>query len=191
MRTVIHICCGVCAAGAASTLLEEGHDVRGLFYNPNIHPRDEYLRRLSAAQAVAAQLHFTVEVPAYQPRDWSDLAAPLADAPEGGARCEVCYRLRLGMTAAYAKENGFDAFTTTLTVGPRKRADAINRIGKEIGGDLFLARDFKKKDGFKRAVELAARWNLYRQNYCGCEFSLRAGISARHQGTVASPPPPV
>ena len=78
MRTVIHICCGVCAAGAASTLLGEGHDVRGFFYNPNIHPRDEYLRRLSAAQAVAAQLHFTVEVPAYQHRDWSDLTAPLA-----------------------------------------------------------------------------------------------------------------
>ena len=174
MRIVLHMCCGVCSAGAASTLLEEGHQLRGFFYNPNIHPQDEYERRLSAAETVARQLSFPIDAPAYRPQDWYAVAGGLGQAPEGGARCEVCYRLRLDATASFARELDFDAFTTTLTIGRQKRADVINRIGKSIAGDRFLARDFKKRDGFTRAAALAGQWDLYRQDYCGCEFSVRS-----------------
>jgi predicted adenine nucleotide alpha hydrolase (AANH) superfamily ATPase len=93
--------------------------------------------------------------------------------PEGGKRCQVCFRFRLEKAYDYMVDCGADAFTTTLTISPRKSAQMINRIGWEIGGEKFLVRDFKKKEGFKRAVELARRWELYRQDYCGCMYSMR------------------
>ena len=173
MRVVLHICCGVCAAGAAEKLIQEGHEVVGFFYNPNIHPREEYKRRLEVARVVAKELGFSLEVPPYHPEDWFEVAGSLEKEPEGGARCEVCYRLRLDRTFRFLQERGCDTFTTTLTIGPRKHAAVINRIGQEIGGNKFLARDFKKKDGFKRATELAKKWDLYRQDYCGCVHSQR------------------
>ena len=105
--------------------------------------------------------------------EWLQETKSLADEPEGGRRCEVCFRLRLARTHAFMKENGWDVFTTTLTMSPRKKADAVNRVGVEIGGDSFLARDFKKKEGFKRTMELAKKWALYHQDYCGCIYSMR------------------
>ena len=97
----------------------------------------------------------------------------MENEPEGGRRCEVCFRLRLKQTCLYMEDCGWDAFTTTLTVGPRKSAEVINRVGWEVGGEKFLARDFKKKEGFKRAMDLAKKWALYRQDYCGCIYSVR------------------
>ncbi|OGO37889.1 MAG: hypothetical protein A2147_06395 [Chloroflexi bacterium RBG_16_57_8] len=179
MRVVLHICCGVCAAGAAERLKQEGHEVLGFFYNPNIHPREEYERRLVVARTVAGELGFRVEAPPYEPEEWFRVAGSMIREPEGGARCDVCYRLRLSRTAGFVKETGYDAFTTTLTIGPRKHAAVINRIGHEIAGERFLARDFKKKDGFKRAIELAKQWDLYRQDYCGCVFSLNSKVRTR------------
>jgi predicted adenine nucleotide alpha hydrolase (AANH) superfamily ATPase len=172
MRVVLHICCGVCAAGAAERLTQEGHELLGIFYNPNIYPREEYERRLEAASAVAGQMRFPIEVPPYRPEEWFDVAGGMAGEPEGGHRCDVCYRLRLGKTALFTGEIGYEAFTTTLTIGPRKHADVINRIGRDIAGERFLARDFKKKDGFKHAIDMAKRLDLYRQDYCGCVYSL-------------------
>jgi hypothetical protein len=96
----------------------------------------------------------------------------LEKEPEGGKRCEVCYRMRLKETCRYATERGFDAFATTLTVSPHKPASIVNRAGLEVGGDRFMARDFKKKDGFKRANEIARQLNVYRQHYCGCAYSM-------------------
>jgi len=184
MRIALHVCCGVCAAGAVNRLLSEGHEVLGLFYNPNIHPADEYERRLAMARRVSAELRFPLEVPPYDPTAWHGRADALASEPEGGRRCEVCFRLRLERTFRYMLEVGGDAFTTTLTIGPRKSAEVINRIGLELGGERFLVRDFKKKAGFQCAVELAKQWGLYRQDYCGCVYSVRTGGKAKpgHRG---------
>jgi len=174
MKVLLHICCGVCAAGVVERLNQEGHTVSGFFYNPNIYPEEEYERRLDVARSVARELKFTLDVPLYNPEEWSTLAGSLDKEPEGGARCQECYRLRLTRTFQFLGETGYDVFTTTLTVSPNKRADIINRIGVDIGGDRFLARDFKKKDGFKRSNEMARQWGLYRQHYCGCLYSIPA-----------------
>lgn len=174
MKIVLHICCGVCAAGVVKTLTEEGHQVIGFFCNPNTHPEEEYHKRLEAARRVAQELDFPLEVAPYQPNSWLEETEHLKDEPEGGARCLVCFRTRLEKTFAYLKSCSADAFTTTLTISPHKSAEIVNTIGKEVGGERFLARDFKKKDGFKRAVQLARQWGLFQQNYCGCIYSMRA-----------------
>ena len=173
MKIVLHICCGVCAAGVVERLASEGHEVLGLFYNPNIHPLEEYERRLEVAYKVAKELNFLLEVPSYIPEEWFEKTNSLENEPEGGKRCRVCFRLRLKKAYLYLQDYGWDAFTTTLTVSPRKSADMINQIGQEISRDKFLVRDFKKEEGFQRAVELAKKWALYRQNYCGCLYSMR------------------
>jgi len=173
MRIVLHICCGVCAAGAAAALAEEGNQVLGYFCNPNIHPAEEYQRRLQAACQAAEKLGFPLEAGPYEPEEWLKKTELLNAEPEGGKRCQLCYRFRLESTYLHLKECGADAFTTTLTISPHKPAATINKIGREIGGEKFLARDFKKKEGFKRAMESAKEWGLYRQNYCGCIFSMR------------------
>lgn len=169
----MHICCGVCAAGVVDRLAKEGHEILGFFYNPNIHPREEYERRLAVAHRVAREFGFPLEVAPYTPDEWLAATAGLENEPEGGKRCEVCFRLRLKKTQEFLENSGDDAFTTTLTISPRKSAALVNKIGREIGGEKFLARDFKKQAGFQRAMELAKKWELYRQNYCGCIYSMR------------------
>ena len=173
MKVVLHICCGVCAAGVVERLISEGHEVHGFFYNPNIHPREEYERRLEAAYKVAKELDFPLEAGPYTPEEWFAETSSLENEPEGGRRCEVCFRHRLKRTYDYLQDSGLDAFTTTLTISPRKSAAVVNQVGQEISGDRFLVRDFKKKAGFQRATELAKKWTLHRQNYCGCIYSMR------------------
>jgi predicted adenine nucleotide alpha hydrolase (AANH) superfamily ATPase len=170
---VLHICCGVCAAGAADVLLREGHRVTGYFYNPNIYPENEYSVRLETVRRTADKLKFDLIEGPYDIEKWNSAATALGDEPEGGTRCLICYRIRLEKTYDFMQEIGADVFTSTLTISPHKSAAEINRIGIEIGGDNYMSRDFKKKDGFKRAVEMARSWELYRQNYCGCIYSLR------------------
>jgi len=173
MKVVLHICCGVCAAGAADVLLSEGHKVTGYFYNPNIYPEEEYLLRLETARRTADKLKFDLVEGTYDIENWTSATTALAAEPEGGARCSICYRMRLEKTFGFMRDRGADAFTSTLTISPHKPAAEINRIGMEIGGDSYMSRDFKKKDGFKKAVEKARSWELYRQNYCGCIYSQR------------------
>jgi predicted adenine nucleotide alpha hydrolase (AANH) superfamily ATPase len=173
MKILLHICCGVCAAGAADILLAEGHGITGYYFNPNISSQEEYDKRLEASNTVAGVNNFPIITPAYNPKQWMESTSELWKEPEGGKRCEVCFRIRLQSTYDYLKEYDFDAFTTTLTIGPMKSADTINRIGKEIGGDKFLSRDFKKNGGAQRAIQLARQYQIYRQNYCGCVYSLR------------------
>jgi predicted adenine nucleotide alpha hydrolase (AANH) superfamily ATPase len=175
MKVLLHICCGVCAAGAATTLLSEGHRVTGYFYNPNICPEEEYRKRLDAAIRSAQNLGYEVKEGSYEPSEWMETVKGLEREPEGGARCTHCYRFRLLKSYQFMLGQGLDAFTTTLTISPHKQASIINRIGREIGGDRFMQRDFKKKDGFKQAITLARCWELYRQNYCGCIYSSRGG----------------
>lgn len=175
MNVVLHICCGVCAAGAARVLLSENHDLIGYFYNPNIYPATEYQHRLEAARIVADQLGFPLIEGPYNPADWTNATELYKDEPEGGKRCLLCYRFRLENAYQFMLEQNADAFTTTLTVGPRKSANDINTYGMVIGGERFLQRDFKKRDGFKKATGLAKQWGLYRQNYCGCIYSMKPG----------------
>lgn len=171
MKVLLHICCGVCAGSVVERLVKEGHNVTGYFYNPNIHPREEYERRLDVAQTVARWLGVPLLKGEYTPEDWLKAVAGLEKEPERGRRCDVCYRVRLHETHRFALESGFQVFTTTLTVSPHKPAAAVNRMGTEIGGDRFMARDFKKQDGFKRANEIAKTLGVYRQHYCGCLYS--------------------
>ena len=175
MKVVLHICCGVCAAGAADVLLKEGHRVTGYFYNPNIYPREEYLLRLEAARHTAEHLGFDLVEGLYEPENWILAVAAFKDEPEGSQRCLICYQVRLVSSYNYMIAAGADAFTSTLTISPHKSAKAINSIGTEIGGNSFMARDFKKKDGFKKAAGLAKSWEIYRQHYCGCVYSLQGG----------------
>jgi len=173
MKILLHICCGVCAAGSTEQLILEGHRLTGYYFNPNIHPAEEYAKRLAAAETVAEIMNFQVIVPPYVPEKWLKSTANLAREPEGGKRCEVCFKIRLQETYDYMQLYDFDLFTTTLTIGSQKSTETINRIGKQIGGDRFLVRDFKKHNGYQRAVQLAKQYQIYRQNYCGCIYSLR------------------
>ncbi|MBU3934279.1 MAG: epoxyqueuosine reductase QueH [Candidatus Omnitrophica bacterium] len=171
MRVLLHICCAVCAGSCLETLRREGHEVGGYFYNPNIQPQEEYLKRLQEAEKLARQENFSLIIGEDEPDKWFSRIKGLEEEPEGGRRCARCFSLRLEKTAKVAQEKGFAAFTTTLTVSPHKNARVINEIGRDVGGGLFLGRDFKKKDGFKRAQQLARRYNLYHQDYCGCIYS--------------------
>lgn len=173
MRVALHICCAVCAAGAAERLLQEGCRVHGFFYNPNIFPEEEYYRRLESAHKAARELGFPLTEGPYIPEEWRREIRGLEKEPEGGSRCQACFKMRLRRTYDFMLESGCQAFASTLTMGSNKPAVLIEEIGREIGGDRFLSRDFKKQEGFKRAGELARQWELYRQNYCGCEYSLR------------------
>ena len=173
MKVALHICCAVCAAGAAERLLQEGHQVLGFFSNSNIQPQEEYLKRFENARKVARELNFSLKEDTYDPDDWFKAVASLENEPEGGRRCPVCFRIRLERSYRFMLESGCDVLTTTLTMGSNKSAELIGRLGQEIAGDKFLQQDFKKREGFKRASELARKWGLYRQNYCGCLFSLR------------------
>ena len=173
MKIVLHVCCGVCAAGVTERLTLQGHQVIGFFYNPNIYPLEEYNRRLEVARRVAEELNFPLEIAPYTPQEWLQETRSLENEPEGGRRCEICFKLRMQRTYHYMEDCGGDAFTTTLTISPHKSAAMINKIGQQIGGERFLMRDFKKREGFKQAMELAKKWALYRQDYCGCIYSIK------------------
>jgi len=173
VNVVLHICCGVCAAGVMETLAVEGHEIVGYFYNPNIHPQAEYQRRLDAVWTVAKRCGFSLEEGPYDPDVWVGETLLLQGEPECGQRCGVCFRIRLHKTQLCMLSLGADAFTTTLTVSHHKSARVVNQIGQDVGAGRFLVRDFKKNDGFKRAMQLAKEWDIYRQNYCGCVYSMR------------------
>jgi len=171
-KVLLHICCGICAGGVVQRLREEGYEVVGYFYNPNIYPLSEYKKRLTVAEGVAKILKFTLITEADDAKKWEKLTNGLGGLAEGGERCSRCYRFRLQKALAKANELGIELFTTTLTVSPHKNATVIGQIGQEIGGARFLVEDFKKHDGYKHSLELAKKHYLYRQHYCGCRYSL-------------------
>ena len=183
MKVLLHICCAVCATASIERLREEGNSVSGYFYNPNIHPQSEYLNRLKETKNLAREIDLSLIVGEYRVEDWFGPVKGLEDEPEGGRRCVVCFRLRLNQTCRLARQNGFDGFTTTLTISPHKNSKTINNIGREIGGPFFLERDFKKKEGFKRAMALSEKYGLYHQHYCGCIFSQnnKTGLYTQHK----------
>ncbi len=174
-KLLLHICCGVCGAWIPKKLANE-FDVTLYFFNPNIAPAEEYQKRLAAARQAAAEAKVKLMEGQYQPEEWLALMRGHENDPEGGARCEMCFSLRLGETAKYAHENNFEYFTSTLTVGRNKKAVVINPLGEKWAkqfGLKFLAEDFKKGGGQVETDKESRRLNLYRQNYCGCIFSMR------------------
>jgi len=170
---LVHICCGICASSVMGRLKEENYDVMGFFYNPNIHPIEEYEKRLEVTRYVSKVLGFKLIEAAYDDGQWFKLTGGYENEPEGGKRCEVCFKIRLEETCKISKEMNIPFFTTTLTVSPHKNACIINNTGKEVDIRRFLERDFKKKDGFKRAIEFSRKHDLYCQNYCGCIYGAR------------------
>ncbi len=174
LRVLLHTCCGPCACACAPRLQEEGHDVTLFFSNCNIDTREEFVRRLEAARKLGDADGVDVVADDYDHAAWLEqVAAGFEDAPEKGARCTRCFRFSLARTAAYAAAHGYDAFTTSLTVSPHKVSPVVFAAGVDAAGNesKFLEVDFKKKDGFLRSLKRSAELDLYRQSYCGCEFS--------------------
>ena len=180
-RLLLHCCCGPCAT-AVIERLHQGHDLALYWFNPNIQPEDEFARRLEAMRALAETVGLPLHVEEGGEEEWEQAVAGLEDEPEGSARCDICYRLRLEHAAAKAIELGCETVAATLSISPHKDAERIDRAGRaaaEPRGLAFLAEDFKQGGGFQRSVELAKQMGLYRQRYCGCLASRRDGRLAR------------
>ena len=176
-RLLLHACCAPCSSYVLC-YLSEFFDITLFFYNPNISPKEENDFRAEELARLCREMSLArlpeIIVSDYEPQKFYDAVKGMEDLPEGGARCAVCYRLRLEKTAQEAKNGRFDYFTTTLSISPYKRADWLNEIGKKLSeeyGVRYLFSDFKKKNGYKISCELSKQYNLYRQDYCGCEFS--------------------
>ena len=181
-RILLHSCCAPCST-AVIERLKDNYEIVILYYNPNIYPEEEYLKRKNEEIKYINHLNETdkdIKISMldadYESEKFYEATKGYEIEREGGARCAICFKLRLEKTAKLAKENGFDLFGTTLTVSPHKNAELINSIGLAIEketGVKFLVSNFKKQDGYKLSIELSKQNNIYRQNYCGCEFALR------------------
>lgn len=176
-KLMLHACCACCASYVLEYLCSH-FDIYLLFYNPNITIADEYNYRKSELIRLVSEMKLedTVKLVEcdYNPDDYLNAVKGLENEPERGSRCSVCFSMRLRATAEFALEYGCDYFATTLTISPLKNSSIINSIGEDISNVLcvaYLPTDFKKKNGYKRSIELSKEYNLYRQNYCGCVFS--------------------
>lgn len=176
-RVLLQACCAPCASHCLSELAGKTR-VTVYFYNPNLSDREEYEKRRAELLRLIGETGWADALDCdHESQEFYRIAEGLEDAPEGGARCMKCYRLRLERTAAEAKRLGYEYFATTLTISPQKSAAALNAIGGELEreyGIKWLHTDFKKRGGYLRSCELAREHRLYRQDYCGCEFSRRA-----------------
>lgn len=174
-KLLLHSCCAPCSSYVLE-YLNQYFDITLYYYNPNISPESEYDFRISELHRLVSEMGISVKIidGDYEPEAFEEIAKGLENEPERGARCMKCYHLRLESSAKIAKEQNFDYFTTTLSISPMKNAEALNSIGSALAdkyGVPYLFSDFKKREGYKRSIELSKRYNLYRQNYCGCRFS--------------------
>lgn len=178
-RLLLHSCCAPCSSYVLE-YLSQYFAITVLYYNPNIFPEEEYQKRVAEQQRLIAELPakhpITFMEGRYQPEEFFAVAKGLENAPEGGERCLKCFRLRLEEAAKLAAEGGYDYFTTTLSISPLKNAQALNEIGQEVA-EIYkvphLPSDFKKRGGYRRSIELSREYELYRQNFCGCVYSMR------------------
>ncbi len=177
----LHSCCAPCSSYCLEYLTEY-FKITIFYYNPNISPAGEYTKRVEEQKRLIDTLNekvkhkITFAEGEYKPKDFYEMAKGMEDLPEGGERCFQCYELRLREAAILAKEKGFDYFTTTLSISPHKNARKLNEIGERLSkeyGISHLPADFKKRNGYKRSIELSKEYGLYRQDYCGCVFSRR------------------
>lgn len=173
----LHSCCAPCSSYVLE-YLSQYFSITVFFYNPNIFPQDEYAKRVQEIRRLIGEMEFIHPVKLiegkYDPQEFFTMAKGLEQIPEGGERCFKCYRLRMEEAARLAKEGSYDYFTTTLSISPLKNAAKINEIGEDLEKQYqvtHLPSDFKKKNGYKRSIELSHEHNLYRQNYCGCVYS--------------------
>lgn len=176
---MLHVCCAPCSSYCLE-YLSQYFKITVFYYNPNIHPADEYSHRVNEVKRLISEMDFKNPVSFiegnFNPDEFYRAVKGYEKCREAGERCFICYRLRLLETAKKAKELNIDYFTTTLSISPLKNAEKINEIGEEIEKELgvkHLPSDFKKKNGYKRSIELSKKHNLYRQNYCGCVFSVK------------------
>ncbi len=174
-KLLLHICCVGCGV-YVSKVLKKQFRVILYYYNPNIYPQAEHDKRLEEAKKIARRFNLKLISGEYRHKEWLEMVKGYEKEPEKGKRCLLCYKDRLEETAHFARDNNFPYFSTTLTTSPHKLASEINRFGEELAdeyGVKFLNRDFKKQDGFKKSSQLSKELGLYRQDYCGCEFSMR------------------
>lgn len=176
-KLLLHACCGVCSSYVLE-YLSKYFDITVLYYNPNIYPLEEYEKRLLNQKKIIQKLVPFVKLKTitYNEEEFLNNVIGLENEAEGGARCTKCFMLRMEKTAVIAKEEGYDCFCTTLSVSPYKDSQKLNKIGKylEEKYDIkYLYSDFKKKNGYKRSNELARMYDIYRQNYCGCRYSIK------------------
>ena len=176
---LLHACCAPCSSYVIE-YLSNYFDITILFYNPNINNDSEYNKRLQELERFVKEFKTNNPVKVislgYNHDEYLQTVLGLEEEKEGGSRCLKCYRLRLVKTFEYAKQYNFDYVTTTLTISPLKNSQVINKIGSELENIYhinYLYSDFKKKEGYKRSIVLSHEYNLYRQDYCGCEFSKR------------------
>jgi predicted adenine nucleotide alpha hydrolase (AANH) superfamily ATPase len=191
-KLLLHACCAPCSSYCLE-YLRQYFDVTVFFYNPNITSNAEYHKRVEEEKRLIAEYNRQVDENSfdkmnsderarkidiiegeYDPKDFYDAVKGYEDCKEGGERCRKCFELRLAESAKIAREKGFEYFTTTLTISPLKNADVLNKVGEAAAqkeGVTFLPSDFKKKNGYKRSIELSAMFDLYRQDFCGCSFS--------------------
>ncbi len=175
-RVLLHSCCGPCSSYVIEYLAQY-FDLTVYFYNPNIHPEEEYLLRLETQRKLVSSLGGATLVEGeYEPQRFYDAVKGLEAEPEGGERCKMCILQRMRATADRARQGEFDYFCTTLSVSPHKNAYLINALGCKLEGEYgvkWLSSDFKKKGGYLRSIELSKQLGLYRQDYCGCAYSIR------------------
>ena len=172
-KLLLHSCCAPCSTQVIDVLRAD-YDITIFYYNPNLDTEEEYILRLSEQKRFCKEVGIKVIEQGHCPNDFLSMVKGLENEPEGGARCGVCFKIRLLQTAKKAKELGFDLFGTTLTVSPHKNAEVINSIGRAVQekeGVEFLEGNYKKQDGYKKSIEFSKQYNLYRQNYCGCSFA--------------------
>lgn len=176
-KLLLHSCCAPCSSYVLE-YLSDCFEITVFYYNPNIYPESEYTKRILEQQTLISDMKVKYPISFmagnYDRERFYEIAKGLEHLKEGGERCLKCYELRLRESAELAKKGAFDYFTTTLSISPLKNADKLNEIGVRLGeqyGVTYLQSDFKKKNGYKRSVELSREYGLYRQDYCGCEFS--------------------
>jgi len=180
-KLLLHSCCAPCSSHTL-LYLAEYFDITDLFFNPNISPESEYEKRVNEQErfinSVNGEYGYNISFieGRYEPSTFYEKVKGMEELPEGGERCFVCYEMRLKEAAEYAVKISADYFTTTLSISPLKNTEKINEIGERLSAEYGVAHlpsDFKKRDGYKHSIELSAKYDLYRQNYCGCIFSKR------------------
>lgn len=173
-KILLHSCCAPCSAHVIQELSKE-YQVTLFYFNPNIFPEEEYLKRLNEAQKYLKKIEINLIEGEYNHQAWLEAIKGYENEPERGKRCHICYRFRLEKTALEAKKLNFDIFCSTLSISPHKDAQMINKIGLELAEQYnisYLESDWKKQEGFKKACDISREEGFYRQSYCGCEFSI-------------------
>lgn len=187
---LLHSCCAPCSSAVLERLTPD-FALTVFYYNPNISPQAEYEKRSAELRRLIESFprvhEITLVEGRYDPERFYEVSEGLEECPEGGARCRACFSLRLGEAARVCRTLGLDYFTTTLSISPLKNAAVLNEVGEEAAGKYgvrFLPSDFKKKDGYRRSIELSHEYGLYRQDFCGCEFSKREAEKRKRDNHV-------